>query len=81
MSLTRRTLDYSEKLWVFYSKNPNNYIFEWDDKDKNGYSQFGIAIEEQSVEPFRIYCGPEFITINSKADDHYLEVNEENYYI
>ena len=69
-----RTIDHTDEAWDYYRHNPNNYIFEWKDKDKNGYIQYGIAINEVQRNPIRTHIGPEFVNIGERSRDHYAEL-------
>ena len=73
MVFKRRTIDHTDEAWNYYKHNPNNYIFEWKDKDKNGYTQYGIAINEIQRNVMA-YIGPEFVNIGEKIEDHYSNI-------
>ena len=69
-----RTIDHTDEAWSYYKNNLKNYIFKWDDKDKNGYAQYGIAIIEAQRSPIKNYIGPEFVNIGERNKDHYAEL-------
>ena len=74
MLFNNRTIDFTMELWNYYKKNLKNYIFKWKDKDKNGYAQYGISINEVQRNPINNYIGPEFVNIGDKTEDHYSDV-------